>query len=1292
MKKILFLITLLSCVFSFAQQKKFSLNWEGVKTYQAGTNTIQVPEFSPKKNFKFSLAQGIQFVSQWKTNAFINENSVQVSNVEYTNISKSQLRGVDLSRIPSKINVSLKNVSDRDVNFAVLQVSAIVKFGNTYKKVNGFTINYTNSNRKTIYNRNPPITNSVLNTGSWYRFAVKETGVFKLSKSFLNQLGINIESVDPRTIKIYGTGGQMLPYRNSDNYPFDPAENAIQVIGEEDGFFHDSDYILFYGVGPTGRVNEPKINTNLNPYIDTAFYYISVGNGLGKRILPFQEPTEAATLTITNFQDYKFHEVDEFNLAFVGRRWFGDKFDIETSKTFDFTFPNLDTSIPINLKLIGVTTSTNAVSMDVALNGTQVSTLTIPAAAGANVASEAILDDEFSVTNQNISVQVNYDNQGVPSGSGYIDYLAIEATRDLNYNGNQFQFKNNETAQSSGVGQYVISGAANLPEVWDVTDNLNVTKKVNTNGDANFSFKSTLGTLKTFVAVSNSDFKTPIVPASTVVNNQNIKGTIFNNAQGVFQDIDYLIVTTNSHLNQAERLAQINRTQNNLNVKVLTLDAIYNEFSTGNKDIAAIRNAVKYIYDNASSPENRIKYLCLFGDSSFDYKSKIAPNTFNVPLWNAYSSFNYTNSYISDDFYGLMDDNEGDIDDTSSPYKLDIAVGRILANSSQRGKEMVDKVNTYYSQEAYGSWRNRLLFISDDVDEAFEKILQETTDEIADEISTEKPFFNTVKIHSDAFQQESSAGGDRYPEVRTAIIDAVEKGALVVNYFGHGGEDGFAFERVYEKSDAPELRNDCKLTTFVTITCDFTRFDNPLRETAGELTYWNKNAGAVALITTTREVFVSVGTTFNKKLEEYLFSYSDEDNFSDFEYPTMAEALRLTKNDNSINAQKELVFFIGDPAMKLAIPEPNVVLTKINDVPVQGNTEVLEALSYAKLAGQVTDVNGNLLSNYNGKLVTTIFDKPIQRETLANDGVVENGQLIKLQYETLGEVIFRGQATVTNGEFEFDFIVPRDIGIPVGYGKVSFYASTQTPLSDQTGATTTLLQIGGINENAAEDNQGPNIVLHMNDENFVSGGITNASPTLLVGLEDENGINTASGIGHDIVAILDGDEVNPFILNSYYVTELDDYTRGNLSFPFRDLEPGLHTLKLKAWDVYNNSSEAEIQFRVFDENEVLVIENVLNYPNPFVNYTEFWFSHNSSETLNVSVQIFTISGKLVRTLNGQTTGVGTKTTSSTSRDIVWDGRDDFGDKIGKGTYVYKLKVHSPSTNKSVEKIEKLVIL
>ena len=323
-------------------------------------------------------------------------------------------------------------------------------------------------------------------------------------------------------------------------------------------------------------------------------------------------------------------------------------------------------------------------------------------------------------------------------------------------------------------------------------------------------------------------------------------------------------------------------------------------------------------------------------------------------------------------------------------------------------------------------------------------------------------------------------------------------------------------------------------------------------------------------------------------------------------------------------------------------------------------------------------------------VTVTIFDKPIERQTLANDGITEAGQEIVLNFTTLGEVLFKGQATVENGLFEFDFIVPRDIGIPIGNGKVSFYAQTDSPLSDQAGSNFDI-KIGGINENAPEDNVGPVINLFMNDENFVSGGITNESPNLLAKLQDENGINTASGIGHDIIAILDGDETNPFVLNDYYQANVDDYTNGVVSYPFRDLEPGLHTLTLKAWDVYNNSSTAEFQFLVFDKDEALVINNVLNYPNPFVSYTEFWFNHNSTEPLDVSVQIFTVSGKLVRTLNGQTSG-GSKAASTLSKDIIWDGRDDFGDKIGKGVYVYKLKVRSNRLNIEVEKIEKLVIL
>jgi len=385
-----------------------------------------------------------------------------------------------------------------------------------------------------------------------------------------------------------------------------------------------------------------------------------------------------------------------------------------------------------------------------------------------------------------------------------------------------------------------------------------------------------------------------------------------------------------------------------------------------------------------------------------------------------------------------------------------------------------------------------------------------------------------------------------------------------------------------------------------------------------------------------------------------------------------------------------LVFYIGDPALKLPMAKPDIRVTKINDEDISTTDQVLKALSTAKITGNITDESGAIQTNYNGTLTATIFDKDLQRTTIGNDGTTDGSDLILLDFDAMGEVIFRGQASVTNGLFEFEFIVPRDITVAEGNGKISLYSKTETPLSDNRGFSYDVT-IGGVNLNAPEDNIGPTINLFMNDEIFVSGGITNENPTLIANLYDESGINTASGIGHDIVATLDGDETTVYKLNDYYTAAVDDYKRGSLSYPFRDLSPGLHTLKLKAWDVYNNASTQEIQFIVFDEDDSLELTNVLNYPNPFINYTEFWFNHNSSDVLDVSIQIFTISGKLIKTIYGQT-NAGSKANSSTSRDLTWNGTDDFGSKIGKGVYVYKLKVRSKTTGMQAEKIEKLVKL
>jgi len=1295
MKKGFLLLIFFTSLLIFSQQKKIAIEWEGSRTIAAGAFKSKIPFFKGN-SFSYSLENGLQYIAQWKISNEVNESSISISNVSYASISSSELLDLDKKLIPNTLKYTLKNSRARGIKYAYFEISPIIKDENgIYKKLTSFTINYSvSANRSTLNKSNNAsriITNSVLSNGEWYRFYVDTTGVFRITKNFLNQLGVNTNSINPRNLRLFGNGGRMIPYSNSEVYPFDLTENAIKIVGEEDGSFDDQDYILFYAEGP--KVYSVESNTNINCYTDKTYYYINIGSENGKRIQPLSQPSGNIDLMIDTFHDYKFHEIDEHNLAEVGRRWFGDRFDIDNDKTFEFDFPNLVTSEPVNFKVYVASTSETPTSMQVNINGSSVTTLNLSGASEPNLATESFFNGNVNVNSSNLSVNLVYNNGGNPSGIGYLDYISIEATRALSFEGGQFRFQNNQVDQASGIGQYNITNASGIDEIWDVTNLYNITNYLNSDSSNTISFTSTLGTLKTYVAVTSSDYFEPQMDSNRTISNQNIKGTIFLDNQGQFQDIDYLIVAPNNMASQAEQLAQINRNQYKLNVKVATLDEIYNEFSSGNQDVGAIRNLVKYIYDNASSPENRIKYVCLFGDSSFDYKDRIRNNTNVVPSWHAYNSFNLTNSYISDDFYGMMDDSEGTMQNSD---KLDIAVGRILADTPQRATDIIAKIESYYIDASFGSWRNNFVVVSDDVDQDWEGIIQSTTDNIGNMVAQEKPFINVTKIHSDSFEQQTSAGGERYPKAKEALINAIENGALVVNYFGHGGEDGLMQERIIEIPDAQDLGNVCKLNCFVTVTCEYTKFDNPFRATAGEYTYWNKTGGAIGLITTTRQIFVSTGITFNNVLEEYLFSFSDNDTYPDNEYPSMAEALRLTKIDPSIanQSQRRLVFFIGDPAMKLTFPKPNIRLTKINDVPIGQAVDTLKALSHIKLSGEVTDISGNVLNNYTGTLSTTIYDKPIDRQTLANDGTRLNGQLIKLDYTTLGEIIFRGQASITNGLFDFDFVVPRDIGIPVGYGRVSFYAKTENPIQDQTGVSINTVQIGGLNENAAEDNIGPTIKLYMNDENFVSGGITNESPSLLAKLEDENGINTSSGIGHDIVAIIDNDETNPFVLNDYYQTDVDDYQKGTVSYPLRNLEPGLHTLTLKVWDVYNNSSISEIQFIVHDENQELVINNVLNYPNPFVNYTEFWFNHNSSEPLDVSIQIFTVSGKLVRTLNGQTNAEAccNNGASSLSRNIVWDGRDDFGDKIGKGVYIYKLTVRSNLLNKKVEKIEKLVIL
>ena len=1261
--------------FLFGQNKSFKVEWSEDKQLVIAGKNFLIPN-AENFNENLIIGQDFKLVNQWEELRDINEESVEIFDVKYSDFDIFQYPVLLNIPFKNKIEVKLKTSKSREKSFSFLEFSPILKINENYKIVKSFKLKYSFDNLKNISVIQSQ--NSEMAVGSWYQFYIDQTGVYKIDKSFLDQLGINTNSIDPRKIRIFGHGGEMLPMNNTENFMLDPIENAIQVNGEEDGIFDNDDYIIFFAKGPDNYNSES--DTHLNLYEEKTSYFISIGSFNGLRVNSFIEPDQPVDLIIDNYTNYQFHEIDEYNIAQIGRRWFGDRFDFESNKTFSFAFDNLIVSEPIDLKVSAAATSEVSTSMSININGSNTSTLYFGSIGDPVLASGANYNSEFYSNSSTINISLNYNNSGNPASTAFLDYISLEATCDLIYSGDQLIFHNNNINSLPSVVEYQIGSNQNNYNVWDVSDISNISE-VSNSIENNFSFKSNFSSENKFIAFSESNFLIPTIESNSFIENQNIKQTIFSDFQGNLSAPDYVIIARQDMLFQAERLAQINREKNNLSVKVIELQKIYNEFGSGNQDISAIRNFIRYIYHNQNNGNN-LKYLCLFGDASFDYKQRIPNNTNIIPSWLSLNSFSLSSSFISDDFYGMMDLNEGTM---SNSDKLDIAVGRILADNSQRSVVLVDKIESYYSTESFGDWRNKVIVISDDVDEPWENIIQSTSNEIADLISENKPFINTKKILIDSYEQQTSSGGERYPEVNSEILNGIKQGAIVINYFGHGGEDGIARERIFDKINAAAVKNPNRLNCFVSVTCEFTKFDNPNRETAGEFLYWNKDGGSVALITTTRQIFVSVGVEFNITLEQYLFSFGSDN------YPSIAESLRLTKNDPAISStnQRRLVFFIGDPAMKLAIPEKEIRISKINGVDINNFQQPIKGLDLVNVEGQVYDKNGLFLENYSGILTSTVYDKNISRTTLANDNTTDgNGNLILLDFEILGEVLFRGKSSVENGEFQFSFVVPKDVRMEIDSGKFSFYAKDTSSNLDKSGYNTTI-QIGGVNEDAEEDSIGPEIQIFLNDESFVSGGITNESPNLIVKLSDNNGINTSSGVGHDILATIDSDDINAIILNNYYVADIDDYKNGTVNYQLDNLQPGQHTLKIKAWDVYNNSSISEVDFMVFNENEKLVLDNVLNYPNPFIDFTEFWFNHNSSSLLDVKIEIFTISGRLVKTIIGNTNFSGD---SNFSRDFIWDGRDDFGDKVAKGVYVYKLSVRSELTNKQTSKIEKLVIL
>lgn len=1242
--------------------KKFDLEWTVEKDFIFGfDDSWELPIIKGQ-----SIDYGIMlptYTAKWEVTPNTDIENYKIRNVQYETVKSANLLDIKKENIPNEIESSLVVLSTRNDFHIYLNLIPLIKDGHSFKKIKSFEVEYTLKNQ--VKPKQSFRSNSVLSNGAWYKFSIDTTGVYKLDRDFLNNLGINTGSINPKNISIYGNGGHLLPYRIGDFRYDDLQENAIYVSGEEDGSFDSNDYILFYALGPHSWEHENTLESVThvrNIYSDKAYYFVHVKDQAGLRITNLPTGT-VSNIAFTNYDDFEVHEIDEYNIIHSGQKWLGEKFSTTNTREISMAFENIDVNYPLKVKTAAVAASTATSYMDVKLNGQEIYTLSFGSTGTNTRARESMASTDLTISNETLAFELTYNNNGNPSAYAHLDYIEVIGKKNLIFSDKQFTFRNFATINNDGTINFSIENGQAAFALWDVTNPLLPKSIENGATDASFKFSTTGGSLKEFVIINENDFYEPELLDVSLVANQNLHS---------LTDIDYLIITKEFLLDKAEEIAEYHRTNNNFNVVTVPLYQIYNEYGSGAPDITAIRDFIRNLYLNSN---NRLKYVLMYGDASYDFKNIKEKDDENiVPAFQSIVSFNVAYSFVTDDYYVIVSDlDEGDLDNDSAQTQ-DIAIGRIAVRDVQEASSINNKLFHYYDTSTFGDWRNIMSMVADDPDSHFPFGFLPDQEALSDDINENVTILNLKKIYADAYNQVISSGGAEYPDATEAILNAVEKGVLVMNYFGHGGEDGLAEEKLLTVAQVDAWRNYDKLPLIMIISCEFARFDNPSRpNTAGEVSIRNPYGAGVALIATSRAISGFYGGILNDVSTQYILGFNGE-------VPSIAEAMRLTKNQSNNSKQRYFVYSFMDPAMKLELPEPDIKLTHMNGVAIEEELDTIQALSHVYFDGIITDKNGIKDTDFNGTLTVTVYDKPIDKQTLVNDGIGPS-----LVFETQESKIFRGDASVTNGDFSFDFIAPKDIRIAYGAGKLSFYAHNNE--IDKGGYNSDII-IGGINENAPEDTTGPNIQLFMNDKSFLNGGTTNQSPLLLAFFEDASGINTSlSSVDHDITATLDGDTQNIEILNDYYTTEEDDFTKGYLEFNYRDLAVGRHTLTVKAYDTYNNPSEASIDFVVLDDGE-LVLEHVLNYPNPFVNHTQFWFSHNKpNEPLEVQIQIFTVSGKLVKTINHEV-----NTRGSLSNEITWNGLDDFGQKIGKGVYVYKLSVNAPLSGLKSEKIEKLVIL
>lgn len=1285
------LLLLLSCValfgnYIFSQTViRQQFQWEDTPLiYRIGDQTFEQWGF-PDAKFGDAAPSHPYWIYRFPVSG-PGEIDIQVTSLDFAPLEKRY--AVEDEQLSTSLQFITNIVREPSGYFAKVSCIPIIKEGDSYQKATAFVLN---ANFQPLASpRGGPPFNSALSDGEVYKVAINSTGMHRLSYSFLkDDLGIsNLDNIDPRTIKVYGNGGGLVPYDVNLERPEDLVENAVQIVGEQDGSFDSGDYLLLYAEGPNKwryTASQDRFDRQMNVYDTRNYYFIKVGgSGDGQRVTA-QENIETTDGTSTTYDGLFRFEEDLVNALHqieatgtgTGQHWYGDFFKFAREKNYDdlFDLKGLQTDEPVTIRASMALRARPSSRFFMDIAGQTLSSQTVPGVPIGDqneiyndLAPNSALNGTVNLTEEKLDVLLRYPHPGgADQSSAWLDYIQARARLALRMEGDQTSFRDTRSL-AQGTTTFVLDNAGSDITVWDITEPLQVRlQEVNSSGSSLRFGVATADRLREFIAFrSNASFPSPEVVGK--VEPQNLHA---------LENAEMLIIYHPDFAEKALELADHRRNFSGLNVIAVPTDQVYNEFSSGRVSPTAIRDFAKVLFERDGS----LGYLLLVGDGSFDCRDIYGFKGNYVPVYERDENHELK-GFPSDDYFVIFDNELG-----ADPLANDmsISVGRLPVKSPEEAATVINKIIEYDTNpDYYGDWRTRMTFLGDDEDSAAHS---NDSDEAAELVRSLQPQFNINKLLFDLFPQESTPAGDRYPTVEDQLDRAITRGSVITTYLGHGGPRGWAQERVLDIPQIQNWENLDRLSIFLTATCTFGDYDNGAFVSAGEELILSPRGGAVALLTTTRPVFANRNAALTNRSLTEMLQQNEQGSWT-----RLGDVVRIGKNALSSpgSFENERKFMLmGDPAMRPALPRFRVSTTTINGIEVDTmSQDTLSALETVTISGQIEDLDGSLLSNFNGTVFPTIYDKRIGAQTLRNDpeGSPERTYMIRKN------VLFRGRATVTNGQFTFSFVVPKDINYEYGAGKISYYASDPDQRIDAGGSEERFI-IGGSNPDGVEDDTPPIVEVFMNSEDFVAGSQVTPSPTLVVKLSDDFGINvTGNSIGHDLEGFLNENTQNSYLLNDFYEAKDDDYTKGEVRFPLKDLAPGTYTMRVRAWDVANNLGEGMTEFIVADDGKI-ALQNVLNYPNPFTDRTCFQFDTNiAGEDLEVLIQVFTVSGRLVKTIEELIPA----NDGALRQDdcIEWDGKDDYGDQLARGVYLYQVRVRSQSGAElnGESSFEKLVIL